>query len=476
MAEQLSEEDIQKISAKHAELFKQMNANVTAILTNVERQYQTLIEKGEKKREDESKKTGATILKTQLQFMNDVKEGWTNLWSNIGRGPGVGKGGFGEYGVQVGSQIGAGATRMLATSLGSKRGRLWGMLGSAIGGGIVEIAQAMQQIVMLGASRAQVMTGGRTVRSDYMHMGFEYIQQRAQLQLTTAASQEDVDKLADTLSKLGIPFDKAGKEAIQYAFSAEKVFNLEKGSVSTSYEEAIAKYGETIKDVESVYTKLSAEQQYFNAVARETKNPLMASLASVNTLNRMFADLSKHLSSSGVEVKTLADMFVASTSVMASLGLRPGQMSEITKSFMSYMMPKTSSMFDMFQQGYFVTDLLKRSHLGNRALMEAESITQSLGYDPKFVMMGVQMGLSRDTTGAFSNRYFGGILEGIYNKRQSFKGPETGKNTTMQAYLEGGGMQTGPAFVLMQLSKMYGESMRQGATVDSVGTINTELD
>src|SRR6266481_3737348 len=107
MAEQLTEEEIQKLSDKHTELFKQLNANVTQQLHFTEIQYQKLIEKGEEKRKYEAQRTGAVLLKAELQLMSAVQTGWTGLWTNIARGPGVGQGGFGEYGVQVGTQIGS---------------------------------------------------------------------------------------------------------------------------------------------------------------------------------------------------------------------------------------------------------------------------------------------------------------------------------------------------------------------------------
>src|SRR6266705_2427403 len=98
MAERLDEEEIKRISLKHAELFQGLQRNMMIALSSADRRYQSIVEDGEEKRKDSSKTNAYYRLKGELQMIDALKTAWGGLWSDIAKGPGVGKGGFGEFG------------------------------------------------------------------------------------------------------------------------------------------------------------------------------------------------------------------------------------------------------------------------------------------------------------------------------------------------------------------------------------------
>jgi len=457
---------------KQQQLFELYTKSVLNSLENAGKKYKKVISDGTEehtKRFDRVQRGisggwGRIMERASLSFNTMLRD----MTKEAGRA-----GGFGDLGVDMGKKIGASIGEMMASRFGKRLGNISPTvgrnLGSLLGGSVIAGAQSLEGMKILGARFMPVVTAGREQRSDFGVQGAQLIQRTNAIRQATGAATEEVYGLATELSRLGIPFDKAGEGATRYALAAERVLNLEKNVVSMLDSTIITKYGGAWEDVASILQTVSSATQYWNFTAQQTHSSLANSLASNQTLAKMYMEVATAMQTSSFESKAMAEALMGTVNVMGQMGLRPGMMGSVSKEFMQKLAPKTGGFMSMVSQGYFLSDLLRRSDRGMQLLAGARGVAETMKVDPNLITLPLnQMLASND---AMSNQFFQAMLEGISNMRASMSGDMAQKTTNAMFRLEGTlGLSPTTSYVMLTMADQYKENIARGMKPDEAWT------
>lgn len=457
---------------KQQQLFELYTKSVLNSLENAGKKYKKTIEDGTKAHTDRFDKVQRGISGGWGRLMERASLSFNTMLRDMTKEAGR-AGGFGDLGVDMGKKIGSSIGEMMATKFGKKLGgispTLGKNLGSLLGGSVVAGAQSLEGMKILGARFMPVVTAGREQRSDFGVQGAQLIQRTNAIRQATGAATEEVYGLATELSRLGIPFDAAGEKATRYALAAERVLNLEKNMVATMDATIVTKYGGAWEDVASILHTVSSATEYWNFTAQRTHSSLANSLASNNTLSKMYMEVATALQTSSFESKALGEALVGTVNVMGQMGLRPGMMGSVSKEFMQKLAPKTGGFMSMVSQGYFLSDLLKRSDRGMQLLAGARGVAETMKIDPNLITLPLnQMLASND---AMSSQFFQAMLEGISNMQQAIPGNLQEKTTNALFRLEGTlGISPTTGYVMLTMADQYKENIARGMKPDEAWT------
>ena len=278
------------------------------------------------------------------------------------------KPGLGDAGVEIGKSLGKAVGMAMGAELGPIGMQLAGQLGSAIGGVTFGAAQMqLEGYRMMGARAAPTAYAGQgRADMDFEKMGREYRAAILDITVSTGASADQVEKLAQALSRLGVGFLEGGKEEASFALAAERAMNLQAGTVEKLDTKAVQQYGESITIMRGQMNLVNMEMLKMTQLERDQGNTIAATYKSGTILIDTLGQIESGTKNTSVSMESMNMIGVSLVDVMTKAGnVRPGAITQTATHLTSAFLPQGGKDFaDEARKSALIPLLLNRTALG----------------------------------------------------------------------------------------------------------------
>lgn len=367
-------------------------------------------------------------------------------------------GGYGGIG-----RAGEALARAWGEVLTSNMSKQWQtVIGNTIEGG-VKLYGKYEAIRMTGARMAPVMTAGRPHDANFFNMGRQYVAQSLEIQRVTAESASAIASTATELSRLGIAFDATGMEATKYSLAADKVLNLQQGTIMELQAKAVTDYGQAWEDVEEVILDTTTATQRWNSMAEITSSSEARALASNQTLLTMYKQVMEATKGTSLSMTGMNKFMLFSADVMRKMGLRPDMITSTVGDFLGKMAPRPTGLANTFLQGFILKDVLDRSKEGRNLMDMSYNLAARENIDPSMWTIALNQLLAQSPQ--LSEVFEQSILENLTSVRDSMGfGDTTSRNVAFMSRMEMMGISPMVTTVALQMSETYNQNLMKGMT------------
>lgn len=284
------------------------------------------------------------------------------------------KPGFGNIGTSLGQTLGKAA--------GEAIGAAWGPIGSMIGGGIGQgvggfgIDAASMQLEgyrMLGARAVPTAYAGKAGADvDFEKVGREYRVAVKDIVVATGATADAVDKLAQSLSRVGVGFLEGGKAEVEFALAAERAMNLVPGTVEKLQTRTVLQYGESLEVVRGQMQLVNIETTKMAMLSKENSHSFTATWRSAQNLIDAFGQIESGVKNTSVSLESMTEMSRLLLETMGEAGdTRSGAQVKTATDLINAFAPQAGKdLAEEKKRGFTQSMFLERTGMGQNILAQ----------------------------------------------------------------------------------------------------------
>lgn len=295
------------------------------------------------------------------------------------------RGSFGEYGRRFATFIGYGMAKILSKELSESGANILSMATQYIAYNAASAVQKLEEFRMAGAKYAPILSNFGRPSPDrsagqYASMGGEAMKQTAEIRRATMASEEEALNIATAMSRLGIPFNEFGTKASTYIVAADVVLNLQRGLTQDIVTSSMTRFTESWDASVSVIGFVAEKTRQWRKIAESTHNKILRSIASTNTVLKMYNELGDSFSSTGLGFSEMTGAFTFALETMSESGIRETIMPRVLHAMTSMVSPVAGTALATAEKGVYFEDVLARTEAGRAVLKRIYATAKKQGF------------------------------------------------------------------------------------------------